>query len=339
MIGVPLCSNPRRARLAALGYYVPERAVTNADLESVVDTTDEWIVSRTGIRERRIVAPGQATSDLAIGAAINILASAGLSADEIDVLIVPTCTPDQLFPSVAAVTADAIGAHDAAAFDIQAACSGFIYGLAQAVALVESGLARNVLVVGAEVFSRVINPEDRSTYVLFGDAAAGALVVGVDDAGPSTFIGFELGADGSKGDQLQIPVGGTRHPASQPFDPADAYLQMNGREVFRFATRVIEDSVIRLLDRLGMTTDDVDLLVPHQANQRIIDHAVARLGIDPARVFGNLDRYGNTSAASIPLALAEAREQGVLTPGMRVMMVGFGAGLTWAACLVRFEPT
>jgi 3-oxoacyl-[acyl-carrier-protein] synthase-3 len=337
MIGVPGATK-QRARLAALGYYVPERTLTNADLEQIVDTTDEWIVSRTGIRERRVVAPDQATSDLAIEAAINILESARLGAEAVDVLIVPTCTPDQLFPSVAALTADAIGAYDAAAFDIQAACSGFIYGLAQAVALIESGLAERVLVVGAEVFSRVINPDDRSTYVLFGDGAAGALVVG-DGDGPSGFLGFELGADGSKGSQLQIPVGGTRHPASQPFDPADAYLQMNGREVFKFATRVLEDSSVRLLDRLGLAIDDVDLFVPHQANQRIIDHAIGRIGVDPARVFGNLDRYGNTSAASIPLALAEARDAGVLRAGMLVMMVGFGAGLTWAACLVRYEPT
>jgi len=337
MICVPGATK-QRARLAALGYYVPERTLTNADIEQIVDTTDEWIVSRTGIRERRIVAPDQATSDLAIEAAIDILESAGLGPEAVDVLIVPTCTPDHLFPSVAALTADAIGAHDAAAFDIQAACSGFIYGLAQAVALIESGLAARVLVVGAEVFSRVINPDDRSTYVLFGDAAAGALLVG-DDGGPSGFLGFELGADGSKGSQLQIPVGGTRHPASQPFDAADAYLQMNGREVFKFATRVLEDSSVRLLDRLGLGIDDVDLFVPHQANQRIIDHAIGRLGVDPARVFGNLDRYGNTSAASIPLALAEARDAGVLRAGMLVMMVGFGAGLTWAACLARYEPT
>jgi 3-oxoacyl-[acyl-carrier-protein] synthase-3 len=339
MIAVPVGTGPRRARLAALGYYVPDRTVTNADLAHIVDTTDEWIVSRTGIRERRVVAADQATSDLAILAAINILESAGLPADAIDVLIVPTCTPDQLFPSVAALTADGIGAHDAAAFDIQAACSGFIYGLAQAVAFVESGLATRVLVVGAEVFSRMINPDDRSTYVLFGDAAAGALVIADADGGPSGFLGFELGADGSRGDQLSIPVGGTRHPASQAFEAADAYLQMNGREVFKFATRVMEDSSVRLLERLGMSIDEVDLFVPHQANQRIIDHAVGRLGIDPARVFGNLDRYGNTSAASIPLALAEARDAGVLHAGMLVMMVGFGAGLTWASCLVRFEPT
>jgi 3-oxoacyl-[acyl-carrier-protein] synthase III len=339
MIGVTGAGGTRRARLAALGSYVPERRLTNADLEELVDTSDEWIVSRTGIRERRIAAADEATSDLAIKAARNVLDAAGVAAADVDVLIVPTCTPDQLFPSVAATTANAIGATNAAAFDIQAACSGFIYGLAQAVALVESGLAERVLVVGAELFSRMINPADRSTYVLFGDAAAGALVVADADGAPSGFYGFELGADGSKGDQLLIPVGGTRHPASVEFDQADTYLQMNGREVFKFATRVMEESVLRLLGHLGLTVDDIDLLVPHQANQRIIDHAIAHLGIPPERVFGNLAKYGNTSAASIPLALAEARDAGVLTSGMRVMLVGFGAGLTWAASLVRYEPS
>lgn len=338
MIAVPGARDHARARLVAFGSYVPEHRLTNADLEQQVDTTDEWIVSRTGIRERRIAAPGQATSDLAILAANDILRSADIAAHEIDVVIVPTCTPDQLFPSVSAITADAIGAHTAAAFDIQAACSGFVYGLAQAVGLVEAGLAQNVLVVGAEVFSRVTNPHDRSTCILFGDAAAGALVSRDEDGGESGFLGFELGADGSRGDQLLIPVGGTRHPACESFHPDDAYVQMNGREVFRFATRVMEDSVVRLLEHLEMTIDDVDLLVPHQANQRIIDHAIGRLGIDPGRVFNNLEHYGNTSAASIPLALAEARDVGVLQEGMRVMMVGFGAGLTWAACLVRYEP-
>ena len=338
MIAVPGARGHARARLVAFGSYVPEHRLTNADLEQQVDTTDEWIMSRTGIRERRIAAPGQATSDLAILAAHDILRSADLAAHEIDVVIVPTCTPDHLFPSVSAITANAIGAHTAAAFDIQAACSGFVYGLAQAVGLVEAGLAQNVLVVGAEVFSRVTNPHDRSTCILFGDAAAGALVSRDDDGGESGFLGFELGADGSRGDQLLIPVGGTRHPACESFHPDDAYVQMNGREVFRFATRVMEDSVVRLLEHLEMTIDDVDLLVPHQANQRIIDHAIGRLGIDPGRVFNNLEHYGNTSAASIPLALAEARDVGVLQQGMRVMMVGFGAGLTWAACLVRYEP-
>ena len=239
-----------------------------------------------------------------------------LSADAIDVLIVPTCTPDQLFPSVAALTADAIGAHDAAAFDIQAACSGFIYGLAQAVAFVESGLAERVLVVGAEVFSRHDQPR-RPQHVSCCSAMPprgpwSSRTTTVDRPASS---GSSSAPTGARATSCRFPVGGTRHPASQAFDAADAYLQMNGREVFKFATRVMEDSSVRLLDRLGMSIDEVDLFVPHQANQRIIDHAVGRLGIDPARVFGNLDRYGNTSAASIPLALAEARDAGVLHAG------------------------
>lgn len=327
------------ARLAALGAYAPQRVVDNHELSTRMETTDEWIVSRTGIRERRYAAPDQATSDLAVEAGRAILADAGLTGDDVDVLIVPTCTPDHLFPSVAALTADRLGAHRAAAFDIQAACSGFVYGLAQAAALVESGLAGNVLVIGAEVFTRVINPADRGTAILFGDGAGGALITRGDADAEPGFLGFEMGADGAQGMDLAIPVGGTRHPAWQPFDPADAYVHMNGREVFRFATRVMEESVVRLLDALEMTIDQVDLLVAHQANSRIIDHAVGRLGIDPGRVFNNLERYGNTSAASIPLALTEARDAGVLQPGHLVLMVGFGAGLTWASALARYQPS
>jgi 3-oxoacyl-[acyl-carrier-protein] synthase III len=327
-----------RARLSAVGAYVPDRVVTNAELARTLDTSDEWIVSRTGIRERRYAAPDQATSDLAVEASRVILAEAGLDAGEVDALIVPTCTPDHLFPSVAALTASAIGADRAAAYDIQAACSGFVYGLAQASALVEAGLARNVLVVGAELFSRLVDPTDRSTCILFGDGAGGALVQAGDPETTGGFLGFDLGADGSCGHQLAVPVGGTRHPASQPFAPHDAYVQMNGREVFRFATRVMEESALRLLDALEVGVDQIDLLVPHQANVRIIEHAVARIGIDPARVFNNLDRYGNTSAASIPLVLAEARDAGALNPGDLVLMVGFGAGLTWASAVARYEP-
>ncbi|MFN8109035.1 MAG: beta-ketoacyl-ACP synthase III [Thermoleophilia bacterium] len=329
---------PMRARLTALGAHVPSRIVTNADLEQQVDTTDEWIVTRTGIRERRWAAPEEATSDLAVAAAQQVLHTAGLDAAEVDVFIVPTCTPDHIFPSVSALAAHRIGAVNAAAFDIQAACSGFIYGLAQATALVESGLARNVLVVGAEVLSRFMDMNDRGTCVLFGDGAAGALITGVPADGTEGFMGFELGADGSQAYDLQVPVGGTRHPASMPFAADEAYIKMNGREVFRFATRVMEESVLRLLERTGVGIDEVDLLVAHQANQRIIDHAVKKLGIAEDRVFNNLDRYGNTSAASIPLALTEAREAGVLTPGALLLLVGFGAGLTWASCLVRYEP-
>ncbi len=329
---------PGRARLAALGAYVPDRVVTNADMERQVDTTDEWIVTRTGIRERRYAAPEQATSDLAVLAAGDVLRSAGLDAADVDLVIVPTCTPDHLFPSVAAMTAHRIGAVNAGAYDLQAACSGFIYGLAQATALVESGLARNALVVGAEVFSKMVDHTDRSTCILFGDAAAGALVTSGDPETTGGFMGFELGADGSQAMELCMPVGGTRHPASRPFAPEEAFLRMNGREVYRFATRVMEESVVRLLTRLEVGIEDVDLLVAHQANQRIIDSAVKRLGIDTSRVFNNLERYGNTSAASIPLALTEARDAGALRPGALVLLVGFGAGLTWASCLVRYEP-
>lgn len=327
-----------RAQLVGFGAYVPDTVVTNADFEARMDTSDEWIVTRTGIRERRYAADDQATSDLAVRAAQATLAETGFDAADLDVLIVPTCTPDFLFPSVAALTAHQVGAHSAAAFDIQAACSGFIYGLAQASALIDAGIARSVLVVGAELFSRSINPDDRSTCILFGDAAAGALLVAGDPDTTDGFLGFDLGADGGLGMELSLPVGGTRHPPSRPFDPADAYLQMNGREVFRFATRAMEDSLGRLLSSTGIAVDDIDLLVAHQANQRIIDYGVERLGFDPARVYNNLERYGNTSSASIPLALTEARDEGVLKPGMLLALVGFGAGLTWASTIVRYEP-
>ena len=328
----------RRARLVAVGSYVPEGRLTNADLERMVDTTDEWIVSRTGIRERRIAAADESTADLAVLAAEDILASAGLDAADIDVLIIPSATPEYLFPSTAAVVQDRIGATKAAAFDLLAACSGFVYGLAQACALVESGLARNVLVVGAETLSRIADFSDRSTCVLFGDAAAGALVSAGDDETTTGFLGFELGTDGSGGKDLLLPVGGSRNPANRPFEPRDAFLQMNGREVFKFATRVMTDSTTRLLEALELSPDAIDLFVPHQANMRIIDHAVERIGIDPAKVVVNLDRYGNTSSASVPLALAEAREQGRLKPGDLLLLIAFGGGLTWGSTVVRYEP-
>ncbi|MEZ5079203.1 MAG: beta-ketoacyl-ACP synthase III [Thermoleophilia bacterium] len=329
---------PRRARLVGFGAYLPETVITNQDLERRVDTSDEWIVTRTGIRERRWVSPDQATSDLAIGAARDVLARTGVAATDIDVLILPTCTPDHVFPSVSALTAHGIGATRAAAFDVQAACSGFIYGVAQGTAMIEAGLADTVLVVGAEVLSRFVDMDDRTTCVLFGDGAAGALLTAGDPDRYTGFLGFELGADGSKAADLQIPVGGSRLPASGDFAADQAFIKMNGREVFKFATRIMEESVIRLLERLDISIDEVDLLVAHQANQRIIDHAVKRLGIAEERVFNNLERYGNTSAASIPLALSEAVDSGRLAAGDLVLLVGFGAGLTWASCLVRYEP-
>ena len=328
----------QRARMVALGAHVPERVLTNADLEKMVDTTDEWIVSRTGIRERRIAEPDQSTADLATLAALDILKNSGLAPEDIDVLIVPTATPEYLFPSTAAIVQDRIGATNAAAFDLLAACSGFVYGLAQACALVESGLAKNVMVIGAETLSRIADYTDRSTCVLFGDGAAGALIQASDDESLSGFLGFELGTDGSGGKDLLIPVSGSRNPPHMPFAHEDAFLKMNGPSVFKFATRVIADSTARLLEALEVSIDEIDLFVPHQANTRIIDHAVEKLGIDPSKVVVNVDRYGNTSSASVPLALTEAREQGRLKPGDLLLLIAFGGGLTWGSTVVRYEP-
>jgi 3-oxoacyl-[acyl-carrier-protein] synthase-3 len=337
MIGVR-SGAPRRARLAALGAHVPDRVVTNADLERIVDTDDEWIVSRTGIRERRWAAPDEASSDLGRIAGERALARAGVDAADLDLIIVPSATPDHLFPSTAAIIANAIGAERAAAYDLLAACSGFVYGLAQGAAMIESGLASRVLVIGAEVLSHVVDMTDRTTCVLFGDAAGAALLLPGDPDTTTGFLGFEIGADGSGGNDLIIPAGGGRMPMSCATSPSDGFLQMNGAEVFRFATRAMVDSVRRLLDAVDVTLDDIDLVVPHQANIRIIDHAAARLGIPESKLFNNLEHYGNTSSASIPLALTEARDAGRLRPGDLVLMVGFGAGLTWGSTVVRYEP-
>lgn len=329
---------PRRARLAALGAHVPDRVVTNADLEAMVDTSDEWIVTRTGIRERRWAPPEQASSDLGLIAARNALAAAAADPADLDLVIVPSATPDHLFPSTAAIIAHALGAHRAAAFDLLAACSGFVYGLAQATGMIEAGLAQRVLVVGAEVLSHVVDPEDRSTCILFGDGAGAALVVADDPDRVTGFLGFDIGADGGGADDLRLPAGGGRMPVHAVRERADGFLQMNGSEVFRFATRTMVDSVQRLLPALGLTMDDIDLVVAHQANSRIIDHAAGRLGIPDDKLFNNLEHYGNTSSASIPVALTEARDAGRLRPGDLVLLVGFGAGLTWGSTVVRYEP-
>lgn len=330
--------SPGRARLAALGGYAPETVVTNEEIARRVETTDEWIVARTGIRERRFAAPEQASSDLALAASERILEAAGVAAADLDMVIVPTATPDHLFPSTAALVAHRLGARNAAAYDLSAACAGFVYGLAQAAALVEAGICRTVLVVGAEVLSRVTDHDDRGTCILFADGAGGALVTAGDAEETTGFLAFDLGADGSGADQLIIPAGGSRLPVSASPAPAEGCIRMDGPEVFRFATRVLVESAERLLQALEMSIDEIDLLVAHQANSRIIDHAAARLGIPADRVFNNLDRYGNTSAASIPLALAEARDQGRLRPGDMLLLAGFGGGLTWASTVCRYEP-
>ena len=329
---------PTRARLAALGAYVPERVVTNAEMEDRLDTSDEWIVARTGIRERRFAAPDQASSDLGVIAAERALAAAGVPAEAIDMVIVATATPDHLFPSTATLLAHRIGARHAGAYDLLAACSGFVYGLAQASALVESGIARTVLVVGAEALSRLTDQTDRATCVIFADGAGAAVVTSAGPDEVTGFLGFELGADGGGADQLRIPAGGSRMPVAMAGRPSDGYIQMNGTDVFRFATRVMVESTERLLAAAGLDIDEIDLVVAHQANTRILDHAAERLGVASDRVFSNIDRYGNTSSASIPLALTEARDEGRLSPGDLLLLVGFGGGLTWASTIVRYEP-
>lgn len=329
---------PVRARLAALGAYVPDRVVTNAEMEERVATSDAWIVARTGIRERRFAAPDQASSDLGVIAAERALAEAGLPAEAIDMVIVATATPDHLFPSTATLLAHRIGARNAGAYDLLAACSGFVYGLAQASALVEAGIARTVLVVGAEALSRLTDQTDRATCVIFADGAGAAVVTAAAPDEVTGFLGFELGADGGGAEQLLIPAGGSRMPVAMAEDPSDGYIRMNGTEVFRFATRVMVESTERLLAAAGLGIDDIDLVVAHQANSRILDHAAERLGVASDRVFSNIERYGNTSSASIPLALTEARDQGRLAAGDLLLLVGFGGGLTWASTIVRYEP-
>jgi len=329
---------PGRARLAALGAYVPDRVVTNAEMEERVDTSDGWIVTRSGIRERRFAAPDQASSDLGVVAAERAMAAAGVPASAIDMVIVATATPDHLFPSTAVLLAHRIGARNAGAYDLLAACSGFVYGLAQASALVESGIARTVLVVGAEALSRLTDQTDRATCVIFADGAGAAVVTSADPGEVTGFLGFELGADGRGAEHLLIPAGGSRMPLAMAGSPADGYIQMNGTEVFRFAVRVMVESTERLLAATGLGIDDIDLIVAHQANVRILDHAAERLGIPSERLFSNIERYGNTSSASIPLALTEARDAGRLSPGDLLLLIGFGGGLTWASTIVRYEP-
>jgi 3-oxoacyl-[acyl-carrier-protein] synthase-3 len=326
VIGAAAAGRP--VSITGLGSKVPDRIITNEDLAKFVDTSDEWIVERTGIRERRMADDGEALSDVALPACRDALAQAGLEGKDIDLLIVATVTPDMAFPSTAAILADRLGATSAAAYDLSAGCTGFVYALAQGYGMVAGGLAARTLVVGGDLLSRILDWSDRSTLVLFGDGAGAVVLEAAPDRG---FIGFELGADGAGGQSLWLPGSGSRL-----FDPAVKYVKMNGPEVFRFATRILVQSAEELLAKCDVSIDDVDLYIPHQANMRIIDHATRKLGVPSDRVVINVDRYGNTSSGSIPLALADAAADGRLRPGELVLMTGMGAGLTWGSALIRW---
>ena len=321
-------SNGAPVSITGLGTYAPERVLTNDELAELVDTTDEWITERTGIKERRIAAPEQAMTDLALPAARMALERAGVEPEEIDLIIVATVTPDMMFPTTASLLADLLPAPKAAAYDLLAGCTGFVYALAQGHAMVSAGLSKKALVVGGDVLSKILDWTDRSTLVLFGDGAGAVVLERVGEGG---FEGFELGADGGGGEHLWLPGSGSR-----TFEDADRLVKMNGREVFKFATRVMVSSAEALLDEVGRTIDDVDVYVPHQANTRIIDYATKKLGIAEDRVIVNVDRYGNTSSGSIPLALGDAEADGRLRKGSLVLMTGMGAGLTWGSTLMEW---
>jgi len=314
--------------ITGLGCYVPERVLTNDEIAQLVDTSDEWISSRTGIKERRIAAEHEAMSDLALPAARKALEQAGVRGRDVDVIIVATVTPDMAFPATAALLADELGSADAAAYDLSAGCTGFMYALAQGYGMLAAGLAERALVVGGDILTRILDWTDRSTLVLFGDGAGAVVLERVESGG---FLGFELGADGGGGKELLLPSSGSRISEN-----GSRYLTMNGREVFKFATRVLVSSAEAVLDVCGKAVDDVDVYVPHQANVRIIDHAAKKLGIPEEKVVVNVDRYGNTSSGSIPLALADAAGDGRLKPGKLVLMTGMGAGLTWGSALIEW---
>jgi 3-oxoacyl-[acyl-carrier-protein] synthase-3 len=323
-------------RIAGVGHYVPERVLTNADFERMLDTSDEWIQTRTGMRERHVAAPGQATSDIALEAARDALRRAHLDASAIDCVIVATVTPDYIFPATGCILADKLGITGKPAFDIEIACSGFIYGLTVGSSLIRSGVFRRILLVGAEELSSIVNYEDRTTAVLFGDGA-GAVVLEASET--DSFLAAELGSDGSNPAAMLIPAGGTVTGSLKHAD-LDAHrhqISMRGREVFRFAVTKMIESTNVALERAGIAPGEVTWLIPHQANKRIIDAAAKHLDLPAERVIMNIHKYGNTSAASIPIALSETEAEGKLKDGDVVLFVGFGGGLSWGAVAWRWS--
>jgi len=324
-----------RARITGTGSSLPEKVLTNFDLERMVDTTDEWIVARTGIRERRIASEGEYTSTFASAAALRALEAAGVAADEIDLIIVGTLTPDFPFPSTACIVQQSIGATSAACFDVSAACSGFVFALATAEKFIRAGGVKKALVIGAEVLSRIIDWSDRNTCLLFGDGAGAVVLEAVE--GENGILSTHMHSDGNYWDILYQKGCGSRNPATQKnLDDRLVYLTMHGNEVFKHAVRAMTDIAQEALAANGLASSDVSLFIPHQANQRIVDSVGKRLSLNADQVFVNLDRYGNTSAASIPIALDEARRGGRVKEGDIVLLDAFGGGLTWGAALLRW---
>jgi 3-oxoacyl-[acyl-carrier-protein] synthase-3 len=323
------------ARILGLGTYLPDRVLTNEDLEQMVDTSDKWITRRTGIKTRRLAADDEATSDLAVAAAREALDRAELDPEQLDAIIVATITPDYPMPATACLVQNALGATNAFAYDLEAACSGFVFGMSTGSAMIGAGLAQHVLVIGAECLSRVTDYTDRGSCILFGDGA-GAAVLGRSD-GESAVLYHELGADGSQPDILKIPAGGSARPMdAEALAARDNYMHLAGRDVFKQAVTKLSELLERMVEDTGVSLDEIKCVVPHQSNIRIVDAAFKRVDLSTDKAYMNIDRVGNTSAASIPIALAEAVEEGVIERGDLVLLMAFGGGLTWGITLVRF---
>lgn len=324
------------AFISGIGSEVPENVITNKDLAQMVDTNDEWIRSRTGIQERRQASPELAASDLATMAAQQAMETAGIKAEELGAIIVATSTPDMIFPSTACVVQKNLQAANAFAYDLSAACSGFLFALSNGTQYVENGMCRHVLVIGVDLMTRIIDFQDRNTCVLFGDGAGAVVISGSKE--PGGVLGTQLGSDGRFGDILQVPAGGSRMPLTEEnFSERKQYIHMNGSEVFKLAVRSMEQAALQLLDDTGVSLKDIDWLVPHQANKRIIETLGKRLQIPSERVFMNLQHYGNMSAASIPVALDEAWRKGLIFPDQLILLLAFGGGLTWGASLAKWS--
>jgi len=325
----------KRAGIVGIGSYLPCRQVANQDLEKMLDTSDQWITTRTGISFRRIASCEEAASDLGVEAAKKALADAKMEAKDVELIIAASASPDMIFPSTACIIQGKLGAKNAAAFDVQAACSGFVYALAVADQFIVSGMYKNILVVGTEVLSKVVDWEDRNTCVLFGDGAGAVVVSEVDQGG---ILASVLGADGRGADLLSLPAGGSREPASfETVSNRRHYIKMNGSEVFKFAVKILEQSTRDVVSKANLSLEDITFLIPHQANYRIIDAAIKRLELEKDKAIINLNYYGNMSSASIPVALDEAYRAGKFKKGDKIVLVGFGAGLTWGANLLEWN--